>query len=293
MNESYKVLFHGEIIDGIDRRDVQRKLAQILHKEEQDVTELFSGESVIIKQSSDLADCQALQRAFLSIGLIATIVDENEEETEEDPLFPQQPQARQRQKKEKKTFKKRLSGLAAKIKPFIIQAKEKILLFWREGSESLRSDMEIDGMSMVVKNRFFLQLAAVVFILLIIFIAALLYTPKTMPLKSKNYSEILNHMLFIDMAFTREELHEMKKDKRNFLDYQLIDPVAKMGYQFAPTIKAIAREYLDDDMPVKDLQTIKPFLTTAARERDNLLEYGFITPKVKETLDAVAEKMNP
>ena len=69
MEERYRLVFRGEVLDGQHAAVVKKKLAQALGiKEEAKVEHLFSGKAVVIRKDSDTKTAAKFQAAFKNSG---------------------------------------------------------------------------------------------------------------------------------------------------------------------------------------------------------------------------------
>jgi len=301
MDESYRVVFNGEIAPGIQAEDLRKQLSTILTEDSTIIDKLVSGETVLIKEDENLETCQQLQKAFLAIGIFCDIESSSEdpaEQTEESEYltvtsgsdkhaFQQQPE----NQPPKISIKEKLGNLRKSFTEKFASTLYKAKFAWSEGTESLKSDMEIGGMMMVVKNKFFLVLTSASLCMVILLVVVVSSDNKVMPLTDKNLTTLLKHIEFIEQAFTLEELENMTKNPNDFLDYLLVDPIKKMGYEFEPTIEFLAKDYLNGDLSEKHLKMVKAYLEITAHERSKLQSLGFISNSTRRNLDAINLKL--
>lgn len=311
MSESFRVVFNGEIAEGFNQSDVQKKLSSILNEDELKVEKLFSGQSYIIKKNADRETCDKISQAFLLAGAVCTVMaddtpsskprttstDTITEENTDDSIFeadhPPSP------KREKinipgtvDTIRLKVSDIVAASQDTFSKAKEKTETVWKEGTESVSSDHEIGGMAYVVKNKYFLAVSTVLVTFLLLLFFTVSYERKSMPLTIENISVLNSHITFIENAFTIPELKKMTQNPTDFMDYLLVDPISKMGYEFNASIQDIADDFLDGDFNQKELQKLKPYLQITVQEREKLAELGFISEPVKKSLDKIQKKIN-
>jgi hypothetical protein len=109
-----------------------------------------------------------------------------------------------------------------------------------------------------------------------------------MPATEANFDNILSHIEFIESAFTNEELESMTKNRSDFLDYVLVDPIRKMGYEFEPSIEKICNDFLDGDFSAREQEKVKIYLKITSHERAELQKHGIISDSMKDKLDEVA-----
>jgi len=68
MDETYQLVFRGEIAEGQHRAVVRRRLAEALKLDDSQVDRLFSGAAVIVKKSADAKTAAAFQALFKKAG---------------------------------------------------------------------------------------------------------------------------------------------------------------------------------------------------------------------------------
>lgn len=72
----YRVVFSGQIVNGIDIDQVKTKIAEIFGIDSKKVDELFSGDKKIIKKNSPLELCEKTKETFEKAGAICRIEKE-------------------------------------------------------------------------------------------------------------------------------------------------------------------------------------------------------------------------
>ncbi len=305
MSNRYSVLFCGDIIDGGDVTEVKEKLALLLKQDVQKIEHLFSGKTFVIKKNIDLTTSEKIQRSFNSTGALCHIkypesaTANNDQQESKETLqvveeYCQNTGSSPEELKSREKFKDaflRISALSGKFKLVLNGAQKSISKLWADASESIHSDLEVDGMKMLIKNRYFLTslAAAITISSLLIFVVS--YERKSMPLSAENIDKLLNHIEFIEKAFTIEELQNMTKNRNDFLDYVLVHPIKKMGYEFEASINEIADAYLKDNFNVNQLKKVNMYLEIASHEREELFNSGIISEKTQKRLDAVSKKI--
>lgn len=303
MNNRYRILFCGDVVNGSNVSEVKKKLASLLQEDHENIEKLFSGQTFVIKKNVDLATCEKIQKSFFSVGAVCHIKNPFADtigktgNSAEEPLQAVDsygsPVTVEEAKSQKnwKEFMARLITLPGNSKQSLRSSKEKASKLWDEATESMQSDMEIGGIKLLVKNKSFLKISISSILLISLFLFAVTYERKAMPLTSENFDIILAHIEFIENAFTMEELETMTKNRSDFLDYVLVDPIKKLGYEFEASIENISENFLDDDFEKEELNKVKVYLGIATHEREELLKNGIITKNIKKKLDAVAKKM--
>ncbi len=297
---NYYVIFRGEVAEGFEIDEVKENIASILEEDEEAMEDLFSGRTLVIKRDPSLAQCQKLRDVFLAIGAVCYIRD-SEGQTESEIAENGNEDSPDNSSEDSSTAGEPLN-LQEKITTNLRESKallkEKtesyfyiVSELWTEASTSIKSDAEIGGIKLLIKNKFFLSLLATSLALIIAIALVLSSERKAMPISKENFTAIVDHIEFIEKAFTIEELRSMTQDPKEFLDYLLADPIKKMGYEFDASIEDIADRYLEDDFTNGELQKVKTYLEITAHERNKLKEHGFISENIKMKLDAVSIKM--
>jgi hypothetical protein len=304
MSDRYRLIFYGETVEGCDTLKIREKLASLLKIDSDETKQLFSGERFVLGENLDLETCRDLQHSFLAIGAFCHIEDpeeviENDDEnlgTETVQVVEQAPSGTT-QKKEKH-YRKASGALLKKLLRTITTTARllgtytaNLPVFLSEATESIKSDFEVNGFRLLLKNRYFLSALSAVVIIFSMLVIGLTYERKTMPLTTENFDSIRAHMEFIEKAFTTEELRNMAKNRADFLDYILVHPIEKMGYRFEESITEMASSFLDDKFSGASLKIMKVYLDIAAHEREELLNQGVISEPTKLRLDAVSEKI--
>ncbi len=303
MSNRYRLLFSGDIIDGGDVTEVKEKLALLLKQDIQKIEHLFSGKTFVIKKNIDLPTCKKIEQSFNSAGAICHIkypepMTENNDQQDsietlqvvEENNSGSSPEQSKFWEKFKDVFL-RVAMLVDKFKQVMSGAQRSMCKLWGEASESIHSDLEVNGMKMLLKNRYFLTSLAVSTIILSLLIFAGSYERKSMPLSAENLDKLLNHIEFIEKAFTTEELENMTKNRKDFLDYVLVHPIKKMGYEFEASINEITDVYLKNNFTADQLKKVNMYLEIASHERHELLNSGIISDNTQKRLDAVSKKM--
>ncbi len=303
MSNRYRILFGGDVVNGCDVEDVKKKLVSLLKEDKDNIDKLFSGQTYVIKKNADLETCERIRRSFIAVGAVCHIKDpeppdsaEHEgdreetlqiiESTDSSPSIENGKSA-----KKWKAFLGRLSHLPNTSRQSLNGTKEKTAALWRQASESIQSDMEIGGTRLLLKNRYFLLLLLFSLGVLLALSWAVTYERKSMPMNASNLDALVEHIAFIENAFTTEELQTMTKNRRDFLDYVLADPIYKRGYEFEATVGGMARQYLRDKFSDAELRKAKTYLEIASHERRELVRHGAISPEVGKMLSDVAVKL--
>ena len=294
---NYYVIFRGEVAEGFEVDEVKKNLASILEEDDEAIEDLFSGRTLVIKRDPSLSQCQKLRDVFLAIGAVCHIRD-SEGQAEHD-ISDDHPQDSGLDEVPQPTPAETAGpGITEKLSTLSQQSKEKfkrywyiISEYWKEAVESIKTDFEAGGIKNLSKNKYFISAVGIFLFLVLSLSVGLLGEKKAMPINEKNFTVIVNHIDFIEKAFTIEELRTMTEDPRDFLDYLLADPIKKMGYQFDATIENIADSFLHDEFTSGELQKVKTYLEITAHERAKLLEHGFISERLKMKLEAVSKKM--
>ena len=68
MDEKYRLVFRGELLDGQHRAVVKRRLAERLKLDDAQVEKLFSGDPVIVKRDADKKTAATYQAVFKQAG---------------------------------------------------------------------------------------------------------------------------------------------------------------------------------------------------------------------------------
>ncbi len=297
---NYYVIFRGEIAEGFEVDEVKENIASILEEDEEAMEDLFSGRTLVIKRDPSLTQCQKLRDVFLAIGAVCYIRD-SEGQTESE-IAENGNGASTGAVEEDSLSQENSAGSAQNISAKLISSKDqlkeklesyryKISEFWSEVSGSVKSDAEVGGVKLLAKNKYFLSTLGASILLALVLVFSLIGERKAMPISEQNFSTIIEHIEFIEKAFTIDELRSMTKDPRDFLDYLLADPIKKMGYEFDASIEDIADTFLQGDFTNGELQKVKTYLEITAHERDKLMEHGFITEGLRIKLEAVSKEM--
>jgi hypothetical protein len=88
MDESYRLVFRAEMLDGQHRAVVRRRLIELLKIDEATADKLFSGQPVIIKRSVDAAGAARYQNLFRRAGARLRVVAEHPGPGSEAPDAP-------------------------------------------------------------------------------------------------------------------------------------------------------------------------------------------------------------
>ena len=304
MSKQYSVIFSGDVVTGSDIEEVKSKLANLLQEDPQNVDKLFSGQTFVIKRNTDLPTCEKIRRAFIAAGAVCHIQEpkknadgthENDDGTLE-VLDSDGSSAHAGKKKIQRDWKSLLiwlKELLTSSKRGLRGAPAKIVNLWKEGSQSIQSDLEMEGVQSLIGNKFVTVPIGVFSLLLVLLLVGLTYEKEAMPVTEANFDKILNHIEFIESAFTNEELDSMTRNRSDFLDYVLVDPIRKMGYEFEPSIEKICDDFLDGDFNAKEQEKVKVFLKITTHEREELLKHGIISESVKKKLEKVANALQP
>lgn len=297
---NYYVIFRGEVAEGFEVDEVKENIAEILEEDEEAIEDFFSGRTLVIKRDPSLSQCQKLRDVFLAIGAVCYIRDsegQTESEIAENGNVSDTEGSEtdiSLQSGGLNTSQKITAKLLASKVRFLEKYESyhyKVSELWSEASDSVKSDAEVGGIKLLAKNKYFLSSIAASILLILVMIFSLTSEKKAMPINEENFSTLINHIEFIEKAFTIEELRTMTNDPRDFLDYLLADPIKKMGYEFDASIADIAESFLEDDFTNGELQKVSTYLEITAHERDKLLEHGLISERIKTKLEAVAMKM--
>ncbi len=304
MSNCYRVIFCGDVVHGYDVKDVKKKLALILQEDAKYVERIFSGQTIVIKKDPDLTECEELGNMFLEAGAVCYIEDPDsqvnidldlsaEDSTLQVDTIESTPSIKKTKKLEDAEggFSEKISGASAQIKSTLNNAKRSANKLWGKASESIKSDLDIGGMEMLVKNKYFLGSLVSTFTFLFLVIALFTYEGKAMPLTEKNYNQVINHIGFVEKAFTVKELAEMKRNPADFLDYLIVDPIEKMGYEFEASILDISNRFLKEKYNSKKQKRAITLLKILTPERYKLYEVGIISKDLKEKLDNVSKKI--
>jgi len=84
--DKYRVIFKGEIQEGVSPDDVKTKLAKILKLSEEKAAKLFSGKPIIIKKNASEQTCKKIQAALKKAGAKCKVKKEAPP-PEEEPEF--------------------------------------------------------------------------------------------------------------------------------------------------------------------------------------------------------------
>ncbi len=304
MSDCYNVVFNGGVAEGHEKNEVKKRLASILKEDSATIDKIFSGKPLIIKRDADLATCEKIQKVFLSAGAICSIKkSENQTASQPDTKAESssqtiendsasQPINKKIQLSElKDNLTKKLSDIPGSTKQIISNTSKKYSSLKSEASSSIENDIETGGVKILLKNRYFLTLVASSLVLLTLIIFVFTYENNPMPLTDTNLNHLADHIDFVEQAFTTEELETRSKNKKDYLDYLLVKPINKMGYDFNDTIVDLSKEYLDDDFSKANLAKIKTYLMLLTKERDKLYELDFISGSGKKKLDKVSKKL--
>jgi Tfp pilus assembly protein FimV len=68
MNERYRLIFRGELLDGQHPAVVRRKLGQLLALDEARLDRLFSGQAVVVKAEADAESAERFEQLFRKAG---------------------------------------------------------------------------------------------------------------------------------------------------------------------------------------------------------------------------------
>lgn len=307
MSDNYYVIFRGEIAEGYDANAVRQSVGDLMDEDDDTIEDLFSGRTHILKRDPDLSQCETLAEIFFSMGAVCHIRDSQgkdvqgasdhredipntsekvEEATELEVIDPVI------QEKLNERLAKKISFVLANSRQGLAGSRERISSALGEVSESIKSDMEIGGMGMLMRNRFFLVLCGTALIVMLILIGLTKFDKKAMPLTEENFTIIVDHIDFIERAFTIEELEAMTKNPGDFLDYLLVDPIKKMGYEFDASIEEMADVFIASRLSPDHLQKLKNYLEITAHERNKLHELGFISETSREKLNQVAARLS-
>lgn len=298
MDKHYSVIFNGDVVSGSDIDEVKAKLAALLKEEPTNVEKLFSGQSYVIKQNGDLKTCEKIRRAFIGAGAVCHIqgpdIATDKPGAEEDTLnvlSTDTPSERVPEKKPKREWKTIFNSilkslLSSKKWPGTFQTK--MVSFWQDGSESVKLDVEMGGVQSLIGNKFVTISFSAISLFVVLLVVGFTYESEAMPATEANFDKILNHIEFIESAFTNEELESMTRNRSDFLDYVLVDPIRKMGYDFEPSIKKICKDFLDGDFDGKKREKVNVILKITTHEREELFKHGIISESTKNKLDKVA-----
>ncbi len=304
MSNRYRILFCGDVVNGCNIEDVKKKLVSLLQEDQENIDTLFSGQTYVIKKNADLETCERIRRSFIAVGAVCYIKDPkpqdaSEEDTEggdtlqiiESSESSSPSLDTVKSQKKWKAFLGRLSTLPNTSRQSFNGTKNKTVAFWQHASESIQSDFEIDGAKALVKNRYFLFLLLFSLCVLFALSWAVTYERKAMPMTTSNLEALVEHIAFIENAFTTEELQTMTQNRRDFLDYVLADPIHKKGYEFEATLEGMAKHYLLDKFTHEEHKKAKIYLEIASHERRELVQHGTISTEVGKMLGDVAAKM--
>lgn len=308
MSNFYHIIFSGEVAEGFEISEVKEKLTVMLKEDSETIEKLFSGKRHIIKKDADQQKCKKIQDVLLKVGAVCYIEETEDasnqeitnptEATEQTPAQSEMSDTTPLPGSETKKFdtikeaiKTKLSQLLASTRSSLNIVQKKSAVLWAEGSESIKSDIEVGGIKSLVKNRYFLSSLGISCALLILLIGAFSYQRDTMPLTEKNFNQVLAHVEFIKKAFTPDELDKMRENPDDFLDYLFVDPIKKMGYQFEASIDEITTSFLSNNLPSKKMALAGSYLEVLARDRDLLFKSGYISEGVKDKLEMVSNKM--
>lgn len=299
MSKQYSVIFSGDVVTDGDIEEVKVKLAELLKEHPKNIDKLFSGQTFVIKRNADLPTCEKIRKAFIATGAVCHIKEpetqqhtsgENDDETLE-ILDSQGNAAHADKKKTPRDWKSIITSfqtLLANSKQGMGSVLTIIVSSWKDGSASIRSDMEMGGVKSLIGNKFVTIPLSVFSLFLVLLVLGLTYNSEVMPGTEANFDKILSHIEFIESAFTDEELESMTRNRSDFLDYVLVDPIRKMGYEFEPSIEKICNDFLDGDLNAREKEKVKIYLKITTHEREELLKHGLISDSMKKKLDKVA-----
>jgi hypothetical protein len=69
MNEEYRLGYSGEVLDGQHTAVVKKRLAAVLKLDDERMTVLFSGKSVVVKKATDEKTRHGIRPRFKKLGL--------------------------------------------------------------------------------------------------------------------------------------------------------------------------------------------------------------------------------
>ena len=300
MDKHYSVIFRGDVVTGSDLEEVKSKLAVLLKEDASNIDKLFSGQTYVIKRKGDLPTCEKIRRAFIGAGAVCHIQETDnaagaDKTGDDDTLKVLDSTGTSKHASHKKTrrdWKNSLVQLKETMlsgKKLLAMAQTKSVALWRDGSESIQSDIEMGGAKSLLTNKFVTLPVGAIFFILVLLVAGFTYDNETMPVTEANLDKILNHIEFIESAFTNEELETMTRNRSDFLDYVLVDPIRKMGYEFEPSIEKICDDFLDGDFSTTEEEKVNVILKLTTHEREELLKHGIISESMKNKLEKVAK----
>ncbi|HKJ64336.1 MAG TPA: hypothetical protein VJ969_02980, partial [Desulfopila sp.] len=273
-------------------------------KDPENIDPLFSGQTYVVKKNADLETCERIRRSFFAIGAVCYIKDpkpqdpsvkdnggENTQQIIKSSVSSSPSLGTDKSQRKWKAFLAWLSTLPNTSRQSFNGTKEKTVGFCQHASESIQSDFEIDGIKALVKNGYFLLLLFSSLCLLFALSWAVTYERKTMPMTASNLEALAEHIAFIENAFTTEELRTMTQNRRDFLDYVLVDYIHKKGYEFEVTVEAMARQYLRDKFNDDQRKIAKIYLEFASHERQELVQHAIISTEAGKILGDVAAKL--
>ncbi|WNO11308.1 hypothetical protein [Teredinibacter sp. KSP-S5-2] len=76
MNDSFKVIFSGEVAEGYLRKDVQVNLQKAMRASPEQIKRLFSGKSIQIKKNLSKQAAESFVRKLADLGVVAKIAVE-------------------------------------------------------------------------------------------------------------------------------------------------------------------------------------------------------------------------
>lgn len=302
MNEQYSVIFSGDVVIGSAIEEVKSKLAELLKEDPHNVDKLFSGQTFVIKRNTDLPTCEKIRRAFIAAGAVCYIQEpeaqqstDNEDDDETLEVLDTQGKTTHADKKKAqgdwKSIVTSLKALLDNFRHVKLRILTKIVNLWKDGSESIRADMEMGGVKSLIGNKFVTVPLGTFTFLFVLLTVGLTYNREVMPTTEENFDKIIKHIEFIESAFTSDELESMTKNRKDFLDYVLVNPIRKLGYEFEPSIEKICDEFLDGDFNARKQERVKIYLKITSHEREELHKHGIISDSMKKKLDEVVRAL--
>jgi len=296
MNNCYRVIFCGDVAHGYEVGNVKEKITSMLKEDAETIDKLFSGQTLIIKRDPDLAKCEKVRKMFLAVGAVCYIEDPETQISIDLDAITEEPPQQKAAADSKSSGKKSINfgdvkGKIASVKSVLADSKDKVQQTLVKASASIKADMQAGGIKTLIKNKYFLAPLAVVVALSLVIIVSVSYQGKAMPLSEKNYTQLFDHVEFVEKAFTNVELVDMKKNPADFWEYLLIEPIEKMGYEFEATIYEVSTQFLNDDFNSDEKRRAVTILKLVTPEREKLLESGVISGSLKENLDKASNKM--
>ena len=96
MDEKYRLVFRGEVLDGQHRAVVKRRLMEALNLSEAQLEALFSGKAVVLKKSADARTAARYQGIFKKAGGRLRVLPVEADPAEKDQAPPDTPPAAER-----------------------------------------------------------------------------------------------------------------------------------------------------------------------------------------------------